>query len=135
VGGRVLGGPDVVEGRERVERERNRKARRREGGREFLDWLARRFRATGESVDRWVGDGSRRSPRAALVVEEAPVVEIKCVDRLLPIHAAQLLTYMRLTALGVGLLVNFRETVLRHGLRRVVLSPAFASSCEPLRAA
>lgn len=60
--------------------------------------------------------------RLDLVVEGSLVVEIKCVDRLLPIHAAQLLTYLRLTKLRAGLLVNFRECALRNGLRRVALS-------------
>jgi GxxExxY protein len=60
--------------------------------------------------------------RLDLVVEDALIVEIKCVDRLLPIHRAQLLTYLRLTNLRTGLLVNFRETVLKNGLRRMSLS-------------
>jgi GxxExxY protein len=66
--------------------------------------------------------------RLDLVVEDALVIEIKCVDRLLPIHAAQLLTYLRLTRLQTGLLVNFRETVLKSGLKRMILSPGFVSS-------
>jgi GxxExxY protein len=66
--------------------------------------------------------------RLDLVVEDALVVEIKCVDQLLPIHKAQLLTYLRLTKLGTGLLVNFRETVLKHGLRRLILSPPWHRS-------
>ena len=70
--------------------------------------------------------------RLDLVVEDALVVEIKCVDGLLPIHKAQLLTYLRLTTLHTGLLVNFRETVLKNGLRRLILSPDFASSCLPV---
>jgi len=49
------------------------------------------------------------------------VVEIKCVDALLPVHQAQLLTYLRLTKLPIGLLVNFREAVLKNGLRRLTL--------------
>ena len=70
--------------------------------------------------------------RLDLVVEDTVVVEIKSVDRVLPIHKAQLLTYLRLTKLQMGLLVNFRETVLKHGLRRLVLSPNFPSSCLPV---
>jgi GxxExxY protein len=71
--------------------------------------------------------------RLDLVVEDALVVEIKCVDVLLPIHRAQLLTYMRLTALRAGLLVNFREAVLKNGLRRLTLSPPpFPSSRLPV---
>src|SRR5580692_2152351 len=70
--------------------------------------------------------------RLDLVVDDALVVEIKCVDQLLPLHKAQLLTYLRLTKLPTGLLVNFRETVLKNGLRRLILSPDFASSRLPV---
>jgi GxxExxY protein len=59
--------------------------------------------------------------RLDFVVEEVLVVELKAVDKLLPIHQAQLLTYLRLTRLQTGLLVNFRETVLKNGLRRLTL--------------
>jgi GxxExxY protein len=70
--------------------------------------------------------------RLDLVVEDALIVEIKCVDQLLPIHRAQLLTYLRLTGLPTGLLVNFHETVLKNGLRRLTISPAFPSSRLPV---
>ncbi len=69
--------------------------------------------------------------RLDLVVEDALVVEIKCVDQLLPIHRAQLLTYLRLTGLPTGLLVNFRETALKNGLRRLSLSRNFPSHRRP----
>ena len=61
--------------------------------------------------------------RLDFVVEGTLVVEVKAVDALLPIHQAQLLTYLRLAGLRTGLLVNFREAVLKHGLRRLTLSP------------
>jgi GxxExxY protein len=70
--------------------------------------------------------------RLDLVVEEAVTLEIKCVDRLLRIHQAQLLTYLRLTKLQTGLLINFRESVLKNGLRRLSISPAFPSSRLPV---
>ena len=70
--------------------------------------------------------------RLDLVVEDAVVVEMKSVDRLLPIHQAQLLTYLRLTKLEVGLLVNFHETVLKNGLRRLILSPTSPSPRLPV---
>src|SRR5271154_799829 len=50
--------------------------------------------------------------RLDLVVERTVVVEIKCVDRLMKIHEAQVLTYLRLTGLRTGLLVNFHESVV-----------------------
>ena len=56
-----------------------------------------------------------------IVVDEAVVVELKTVERLLPIHDAQLLTYMKLSGIGIGLLLNFNTPVLRDGIRRRVL--------------
>jgi len=50
------------------------------------------------------------------------VVEIKAVEKLLPIHQAQLLTYLRLSKIRVGLLINFNVPVLRDGLKRMVQS-------------
>jgi GxxExxY protein len=48
------------------------------------------------------------------------VVELKAVEKLLPIHEAQLLTYLRLSSTHVGLLINFNVRVLRDGLKRMV---------------
>jgi GxxExxY protein len=59
--------------------------------------------------------------RADLLIEGQLLVELKAVERLLPIHEAQLLTYLKLTGLRVGLLMNFNTHFLRHGLRRLVL--------------
>jgi GxxExxY protein len=47
-------------------------------------------------------------------------VELKAVEKLLPVHTAQLLTYLKLSGHQVGLLVNFNVTHLRRGIRRVV---------------
>lgn len=58
--------------------------------------------------------------RLDLLVEDAVIVEIKAVDRLAPIHKAQLLSYLKLTGCKVGLLLNFNVQVLKHGIRRVV---------------
>jgi GxxExxY protein len=58
--------------------------------------------------------------RIDLVVEGVVVVELKTVEKLLPVHEAQLLTYLKLTHLSVGLLLNFHSAVLRNGLRRLV---------------
>jgi hypothetical protein len=49
-------------------------------------------------------------------------VEVKSLAAIAPIHEAQLLTYMRLGGLKVGLLMNFNEVVLKHGIRRRVLT-------------
>ena len=64
--------------------------------------------------------------RADLVVEGRAVIEIKSVELLAPVHSKQLLTYLRLMHLEVGLLINFGNATLKEGLHRVVngLSPS-----------
>ncbi|HSH16680.1 MAG TPA: GxxExxY protein [Verrucomicrobiae bacterium] len=59
--------------------------------------------------------------RLDLVVAEAVVVELKAVERLEPVHEAQLLTYLRLSQLRVGLLINFNVALLKQGIVRRVL--------------
>ena len=58
--------------------------------------------------------------RMDVVVDDMVVLELKAVDRLLPVHEAQLLTYLRLRRCPVGLLINFNVPVLRQGLKRIV---------------
>jgi GxxExxY protein len=58
--------------------------------------------------------------RMDLVVEKVVVVEFKTVEALLPVHEAQLLSYLKLTGLSVGLLINFHVPVLKDGLKRIV---------------
>lgn len=55
-----------------------------------------------------------------LLIEGLVIVELKSVDILLPIHSAQLLTYMRLQNVRAGLLMNFNVTTLSHGIRRLL---------------
>jgi len=59
--------------------------------------------------------------RIDLLVENKVAVELKSVEKLLPIHQAQLLTYLRLSKMRVGLLINFNVRVLRDGVIRRVL--------------
>ena len=59
--------------------------------------------------------------RADIVIEGTILLEIKAIDSLLPIHDAQLLTYLRLGGWQIGLLINFNVELLKHGLRRKVL--------------
>jgi GxxExxY protein len=58
--------------------------------------------------------------RLDFVVEDEIIVEIKAVEQLLPIHEAQLLSYLRLAKKRVGLLMNFHVPVLKNGLKRIV---------------
>ena len=62
--------------------------------------------------------------RLDLMVEDKVIVELKTVDKLMPIHDAQLLTYMKLINCSVGLLINFNVPVLKQGIRRKVLNYA-----------
>lgn len=55
-----------------------------------------------------------------LLVEDSLIVEIKSVDKLLPIHSAQLMTYLRLQRVSSGLLLNFNVVILPHGIRRIL---------------
>ena len=55
-----------------------------------------------------------------LVVNELVILELKSVEKLEPIHFKQLLTYLRLTGLRLGLLINFGESILKNGIHRVV---------------
>ena len=59
--------------------------------------------------------------RMDVVVEEQVILEIKSVERLMPIHEAQVLTYMKLGGIATGLLLNFNTPVLKDGLRRLML--------------
>jgi len=59
--------------------------------------------------------------RMDIVVQNELIIEIKAVDRILPVHEAQMLTYLRLSHLRAGLLLNFNNVVLKDGLRRFVL--------------
>jgi GxxExxY protein len=60
--------------------------------------------------------------RADFLICDDLIVEIKAVDRLLPTHEAQLLTYLRMSGCQVGLLLNFNAVRLKDGLRRLVRS-------------
>ena len=58
--------------------------------------------------------------RLDFLVEQAVVVELKAVEMLLPIHEAQMLTYLKLGGWSVGLLINFNVPALRRGIKRMV---------------
>ena len=59
--------------------------------------------------------------RLDLVVENQVIVEIKCVSKLLPVHEAQLLSYLKQVGGGRGLLINFNVTLLKNGLKRLIV--------------
>ena len=89
--------------------------------------LAKHLTQAGLSVERQVSvpitfqgvqfdDGFR----ADLIVEKKLIIELKSVEKLLPVHSKQLLTYLRVTGCRLGLLINFGENLLKDGFRRVV---------------
>jgi GxxExxY protein len=59
--------------------------------------------------------------RLDVLIEDQLILELKTVERLLPIHDAQVLTYMKLSGIRTGLLLNFNTAVLKDGLRRLML--------------
>jgi GxxExxY protein len=59
--------------------------------------------------------------RVDLLVDNKIIVELKSIDRILPIHEAQLLTYMKLADVSIGLLMNFNVKYMKDGIKRMVL--------------
>ena len=59
--------------------------------------------------------------RLDLVVDGAVIIEVKSLDALAPIHDAQVLTYLKLSGLRIGLLINFNVVLLKQGIKRLVL--------------
>ena len=58
--------------------------------------------------------------RADMIIEDSIIIENKVVDKILPIHEAQLLTYLKLTKLNIGFLLNWNVTLMKHGIKRIV---------------
>jgi GxxExxY protein len=66
--------------------------------------------------------------RLDVVIASTIVLELKAVETLLPIHQAQLLSYLKLGSYSLGYLINFHERLLKHGIKRLILDP---SPCSP----
>lgn len=58
--------------------------------------------------------------RADLIIENKIIIEIKSVESILPVHQSQLLTYLKLTGMKLGLLVNFNVHLIKDGIQRIV---------------
>ncbi len=65
---------------------------------------------------------SKEGLRIDLLIDDRVIVELKSVEKLIPLHKKQLLTYLRLTNKPLGLLINFNETVLKNGITRIINS-------------
>jgi GxxExxY protein len=62
-----------------------------------------------------------QSLRLDLLIDDLLIVELKAVEKVLPIHKAQLLSYMKLLNKPLGLLINFHELILKNGIYRMIL--------------
>lgn len=107
---RVLGGPGLLE-------------------QVYEECLCRELEGRGLTVQRQVGvsilyKGHKvaKSPVLDILVEGAVIIEVKAVEKHNPLFCSQLLTYLRLTGLKLGILVNFGEQVVKNGIHRVVNS-------------
>jgi GxxExxY protein len=69
------------------------------------------------------GIGIEIGYRADVVIEEKLLLELKAVDSILPIHTAQVITYLRLKRFPLGLLINFNEVLIKHGIHRILNVP------------
>ena len=94
----------------------------------YEECLCREFDIRGLSYERqrelpikYKGMELDCSYRLDVVVEKSVILELKACESLEPIHEAQLLTYLRLTGIKTGLLINFNVPVLRDGIRRLVV--------------
>lgn len=58
--------------------------------------------------------------RADIIVEDKVIIEIKSIDMVAPVHSKQVITYLRLTSLKLGLLVNFNNALIKDGIKRLV---------------
>lgn len=59
--------------------------------------------------------------RLDIVVDDRVILELKTVERVMPVHEAQMLTYLKLSGISTGLLLNFNSAVLKDGIRRLIL--------------
>ncbi|MDZ4344517.1 MAG: GxxExxY protein [Candidatus Binatia bacterium] len=91
----------------------------------------RRFQVERQKPIRFEYDGMvfEDGFRVDLLVDGRVIVELKSVEKLVPVHSKQLLTYLRLMNLPVGLLINFGSATLKEGLHRIVNQ--FPSSSSP----
>ncbi len=58
--------------------------------------------------------------RADIIVENKVIIELKSIEAIAPVHSKQLLTYLKLTGMKLGLLVNFNEALIKDGIKRIV---------------
>ena len=93
----------------------------------YLACLCQEFNDKGISFDKEValpvaykGLNLDCGYRMDLVVQGKLILELKCVEKILPIHEAQLLTYLKLSGTKVGLILNFNSSLMKDGIKRMV---------------
>ena len=69
---------------------------------------------------KWKGIEMDQGFRADLIVEGKVIIEVKSIDSLADVHKKQLLTYLKLTGIKLGLLINFNEALIKNGIVRIV---------------
>ncbi len=68
----------------------------------------------------WKGQKLDIGFRSDLIIENKLIIEIKSIETILPVHKKQLMTYLRLTDIKLGLLINFNEALIKDGITRIV---------------
>lgn len=68
--------------------------------------------------------------RTDLIIEEKVIIEIKSVEQIANVHPKQLLTYLKITGMKLGLLINFNESLIKNGITRIVNNLQFAQSLK-----
>lgn len=93
----------------------------------YLEILTYELKKTGLKCEKEVGIPVRYEDvtldlgfRADLIVDNLVIVELKAVEKVLPVHKEQLMTYLKLTGMKLGLLVNFNVSLVKDGIERVV---------------
>ena len=99
----------------------------------YEEFLALELSLRGLTVDRqrklpaaYKGHCVPLGYRLDMVVEDQVILELKCVEKLIPVHDAQILTYLRLSQIEKGLLINFTSAPLVNGIKRFVLTRVVA---------
>ncbi len=93
----------------------------------YEDCMAIELCSRGITIERQVpvpviykGQNASQPLRLDLLVEGEVIVELKAIERVMPIHQAQLLTYLRLSGCSVGLILNFNSVLFKDGIKRMV---------------
>jgi len=68
----------------------------------------------------WKNNKMNLGFRADIIVENKVIIELKSVEQIAPVHPKQLLTYLKITGLKLGLLINFNEALIKNGITRIV---------------